>query len=80
MKTLTMNHLQKNARQCEVVVGMSPDCTKRKGLYESQVRKDDQDVQSIITTIGSMINPFEVESDQLVSPPPVGGGDYRFAP
>ena len=35
------------ARQCEVMVGMSPDCTKRKGLYKSQVRKDDQDVQSI---------------------------------
>ena len=49
------------------MAGMSPDCSKRKGLYKAQVKKVECVAQSVMETIQYMINPFQHETDQLVS-------------
>lgn len=48
------------------MAGISPEFSKRKGLYQSRVKKDESAVKSVMAAVESMINPFSHDSDELV--------------
>ena len=53
-------------RQCEMMAGKSPDQRKRKDLDKTITQNDEKAVNSILSTIETMINPFDMSQDDLV--------------
>nr|XP_040024082.1 uncharacterized protein LOC120812310 [Gasterosteus aculeatus aculeatus]XP_040024083.1 uncharacterized protein LOC120812310 [Gasterosteus aculeatus aculeatus]XP_040024084.1 uncharacterized protein LOC120812310 [Gasterosteus aculeatus aculeatus]XP_040024085.1 uncharacterized protein LOC120812310 [Gasterosteus aculeatus aculeatus] len=54
------------ARQCESMAGMSPEMRTRKDLDNTRIDADENAVSRIISTIDSMLNPFDVYQDGIV--------------
>lgn len=54
------------ARQCESIAGKSPEIWKRKDLDSTQIHADEKAVTRIISTLDSMLNPFDTHQDGIV--------------
>ncbi|XP_056105946.1 uncharacterized protein LOC130084505 [Rhinichthys klamathensis goyatoka] len=54
------------ARQCEAMAGKSPDIRKRKDLDSTRILADEKAVTRIISTLDSMLNPFDTHQDGIV--------------
>lgn len=54
------------ARQCEAMAGKSPDIRKRKDLDSTRIHADERAVTRIISTLDSMLNPFDTHQDGIV--------------
>ena len=54
-------------RQCEILAGISAEAQGSKNLSHSSMIRHEEMVQSVISTVESMINPFESDCDNLLS-------------
>lgn len=54
------------ARQCEAMAGKCPDIRKLKDLDSTRIHGDEKAVTRIISTIDSMLNPFDSHQDGIV--------------
>ncbi|XP_049332864.1 uncharacterized protein LOC111197609 isoform X2 [Astyanax mexicanus] len=54
------------ARQCESMAGKSPEIRKRKDLDTTRIHADEKAVTRIISTLDSMLNPFDTHRDGIV--------------
>lgn len=54
------------ARQCEAMAGKSPEMRKRKDLDSTRIQADEKAVTRVISTIDSMLNPFDTHQDGIV--------------
>ncbi|KAL1268455.1 hypothetical protein QQF64_033818 [Cirrhinus molitorella] len=54
------------ARQCEAMAGKCPDIRKRKDLDSTRIHSDEKAVTRIISTLDSMLNPFDTHQNGIV--------------
>ena len=63
---LTQHRCSAITNECKAMAGKEDEARLRKDLDQSRIERDEKDVEAIVSTIRSMVNPFNVEGTDLL--------------
>ena len=64
-----LSHHQRAAimKECKLMAGKDQEGRARKDLDKARIERDEQDLQNLVATIQTMVNPFEYKGEDLIS-------------